>query len=725
MFEAILDKVQNKDPVRSIRDSIPKNRRTEMKGINFAKYMDNRSSVPKQKIRVQYIKPKSISTMYKDRGDKLEQREFNATKEGIRDARLYVRELMDKYKKNLPFFETLREGQQKAIEQKVQVRNEGADEVLKEIKKLSKDKKYKTPQQIEKVLFKKMDKPKYTTGTKSGELFFDKQGKNFSFPRDKEFFGVPFAKKKGNERRSALRQIIGTEMFKNNPNYKNASVLLTKFYSQDPKKPTFKPSPNEEKIMLNFLRKFSFIQAFGKGKGQSIPEAFFRSLKLNVGNKIKTYDEVVGTEKILRNYLSNPNLPNDEKLFYQQTLSKIVNNKNTLLKGLKDEIPNLFSGKAKAGYMQLDHRVPKALGARTTFLPYDYIGRATYVPGRFNQIKSFTYDVPLIKAIEGYNNGTPEEKLLYKKEIQNLNKDFNSRTKGYIKNLKFKFDDEVQISDKTKPISKVDQREVLKEIDKNIKHSNAYFNSYKNQNITGIGKGVKPEDYIIKGKDYDQFKSYIKTFDKDKSLLKKAGPVAALAIPAYIGSEFLPKIMFPTEYEETAGIGAPIVEKAPSTAQKIAGATAATGATIGAAKTGLGKKALKVGGRFIAPAFVGMSIYDTGKALQQGKGVVQSLEEGILGTGLTSAINQYRALSPEGKEAFKTISQAKASEDVLYGDFARPVTQQELEKAQGIYNIEARKSSAENSARATTTCTKNKRTRFGSFRGYLWTVDHF
>ena len=81
-------------------------------------------------------------------------------------------------------------------------------------------------------------------------------------------------------------------------------------------------------------------------------------------------------------------------------------------------------------------------------------------------------------------------------------------------------------------------------------------------------------------------------------------------------------------------------------------------------------------------------MYDTGKALQQGKGVVQSLEEGFLGTGVTSAINQYRALSPEGKEAFKTINQAKLTEDPIYGGMYTGPTQQELEKAEGIYNME-------------------------------------
>ena len=52
-----------------------------------------------------------------------------------------------------------------------------------------------------------------------------------------------------------LRQIIGVEAFKsNNPNFKNVSTLLTKFFTQDPKNPTFDPSEAERKIMRKFLQ---------------------------------------------------------------------------------------------------------------------------------------------------------------------------------------------------------------------------------------------------------------------------------------------------------------------------------------------------------------------------------------------------------------------------------------------------------------------------------------
>ena len=56
---------------------------------------------------------------------------------------------------------------------------------------------------------------------------------------------------------------------------------------------------------------------------------------------------------------------------------------------LKADFPNLFKRKSIAGYQQLEHKIAKAIGETgTSYLPETYIGRATYVPGEFNLIKS-------------------------------------------------------------------------------------------------------------------------------------------------------------------------------------------------------------------------------------------------------------------------------------------------------------------------------------------------
>ena len=94
----------------------------------------------------------------------------------------------------------------------------------------------------------------------------------------------------------------------------------------------------------------------------------------------------------------------------------------------------------------------------------------------------------------------------------------------------------------------------------------------------------------------------------------------------------------------------------------------------------LGKYALGVG----APIYIAGEV-----ASQLGKGVgpIQALEEGIIGTEISRKINELRALSPEAEKARRTLGEARAAEDVLYGSFFSPPSQEEIEKAEGIYKI--------------------------------------
>jgi hypothetical protein len=69
------------------------------------------------------------------------------------------------------------------------------------------------------------------------------------------------------------------------------------------------------------------------------------------------------------------------------------------------------------------------------------------------------FDSPLRNTIEGYNVGTPEEKLAYKKEIKNLVNDFNNRTNGYLKNLNIKFNNNtIEVIDKTPQVADLSQK---------------------------------------------------------------------------------------------------------------------------------------------------------------------------------------------------------------------------------------------------------------------------
>ena len=144
--------------------------------------------------------------------------------------------------------------------EKVDFKTKSMDELMAKVKELSKDPKYKTVKDIERELFKFFDQEKYTRRQGPEFLFFDKEGKNFSFPRNYSIGDFTIGKKKLAERQTILRQIIGTNMFKYNPNHKNAAALLTKFYRQDPSTPTFKPTTTERNIMAKFLRNFSLQQ---------------------------------------------------------------------------------------------------------------------------------------------------------------------------------------------------------------------------------------------------------------------------------------------------------------------------------------------------------------------------------------------------------------------------------------------------------------------------------
>ena len=442
-------------------------------------------------------------------------------------------DLMKKRKEAMKITETSHyEKMTEATKTRVDFKKQSMDELMAKVEELSKNPKYKTVKDIEREVFKFFDQEKYIKRQGPEFLFFDKAGKNFSFPREYSIEGWTIGKKKLAERKSLLRQIIGMNMFKNNPNHKNAAALLTKFYTQDPKKPTFKPTTAERNIMLKFLNDFSFRQSLQKVGG--LPDAFVKNLNFNLDNVIKNYTVVLSNEEKFKTLLQEGGLDSKTKALYEDSLKQIKKNRLGLFARLKDEIPNLFRRKAKSGFFQIEHRVGQALGLTEGFqLPKDYMARATYVPGRFNQAKLYTYDSPLRNLIAGYNEGTPEEKLQYKDDIKKLNKNFNARTKGYLNPLKFTFGDVVNIQDKTPYLKDVDEASLLKELRKNMKHSNAFFESYKGNKIPGIR--TKPETMIISQDQINKFGDYIKIAKTAKGSAK----VKAVATIAAIGGGYL------------------------------------------------------------------------------------------------------------------------------------------------------------------------------------------
>ena len=529
--------------------------------------------------------------------------------------------------------------------EKVDFKTKSMDELMAKVKELSKDPKYKTVKDIERELFKFFDQEKYTRRQGPEFLFFDKEGKNFSFPRNYSIGDFTIGKKKLAERQTILRQIIGTNMFKYNPNHKNAAALLTKFYRQDPSTPTFKPTTTERNIMAKFLRNFSLQQPRRGG----LTGSFFNALNFNLDNVLKKYKIILSNEEKLSELIQGGGLDSKTQALYKDSLEQIKKNRLGLFTRLKNEIPNLFTRKAKSGFFQIEHRVGQALGLTEGFqLPKDYLARATYVPGRFNQAKLYTYDSPLKNLIAGYNEGTPEEKLQYKDEIKKLNKNFNARTKGYLNPLKFTFGDVVNIQDKTPYLKDVDEAFLLKELRKNMKHSNAFFESYKGNKIPGIR--TKPETMIISQDQINNFDNYIKTAKnvKGSGKVKAVTSIAAL-VGGYAADKVLKKHGISLTQEENEKVleasmlPGDLIKEHPVTSALGAAATLRASKSVKGdplkkvrrlhklVSTPLKKLIRTVGTPLAGAGFAGWQIYDNLKA---GESVADAVVDPIVGAEL-------------------------------------------------------------------------------------------
>jgi len=162
---------------------------------------------------------------------------------------------------------------------------EYSDELIDEIDSLTKNKKYKTIKQIEKQLFKKFNNPKYTVASKVDprNAFFNKSEKVFTIPREYEIYGTPYGKRKIAENRIALKQIIGTKFFANNPNYEKTAGLLTSFYTN----PDSEFTKKEIDTMRKFVKDFSVTRSADAER--SIPGSFFKGLQFDFGRKLKDF----------------------------------------------------------------------------------------------------------------------------------------------------------------------------------------------------------------------------------------------------------------------------------------------------------------------------------------------------------------------------------------------------------------------------------------------------
>ena len=386
-----------------------------------------------------------------------------------------------------------------------------SQELLDKTDEFTKSSKYKNLSQVENALFKYFNKSKYTLvpfNTRSKNAFFRPSDKIFNIPKEFKIYGGEFGKKRSLEKQSALRQIIGTKFFANStlPKYNEIRKSMVEFYSL-PESKREDLSAKAKNAVRKFNLDFSISRAVTKGNQEGIVNRFFNEKGFDFTKKIKDYQKIWTTKEGLQGFLKEPNLSNEDRIFYQRELDKLNKTDRGLLTALKERFPAMFKKDAAGGSMQLEHRVARAFGETQDMkLPKDYIARASYVPGRFNQAKYYNYDKPLMDLIAEYNTGDKSAK----DRIKNLTQNFNKKSKGFLNNVKFNFTDKVKMTDSTPLFSRRSDLNVLKDIDKNIRSSDAYFKSFGSERIKGMPVGKVASDFVSASKDVKPFQKLVK-----------------------------------------------------------------------------------------------------------------------------------------------------------------------------------------------------------------------
>ena len=442
-----------------------------------------------------------------------EQRQFPKTSDGYKRAIAYFKQLKSTYKNEIAKFSGSRVDKAKELlGDYTNLKKTYSQELVDEIKKLTKQNKYKNFVQVEKALYRKFNKPKYTTvqNVDPRIVFFNPKTKVFTIPREFEIYGGAFGKKKPSETKNAIRQIIGTQFFANSPNYKKEREYLTKFYTDS----DFKPTADEINLMRKFTKDFSVARSIGaSGAESSIIGRFFRDLNFDFSRKLKDVGKIFNLQEHLKEQIKNPRTSAADKRFFQTELKSLTNDNNTILKRLKEKFPGLFTGQAgQGGSLQLEHRIARSLGDKGPLkLPKDYIARAVRVPGRFNQAKYEAFDKPLLDLLTEYKAASKANKPGIQLQIETLKDNFNKRTGGYLDSLNFKFGNNVKITDSTPLVSKVKGPDLLFDIDKSIKQSNKFFGSFGDERLKGMPKASAASDFVTSGKEYDLFKKLVNT----------------------------------------------------------------------------------------------------------------------------------------------------------------------------------------------------------------------
>ena len=403
-----------------------------------------------------------------------------------------------------------------------------AKKLVDKITELTKDPKNNTFDKVYKALIKD---PEFSKSPKNIQFKFletvnidGKPTKVFRIPRDFQIYGDRWGKRKSREQITGLKELIGTKIFENRKvnGFKEIADEMEKFYTD----PNYKLSDKNKALIKEFNNDFSITRTSDRGNARSISTRFFKNLNIDLDRKVNEVNKIWTTKEGLTKLIDDPTTSASARATFIK--ERAANDKiyRGVLESLKNKYPGIFKKGAAAGTMQLEHRIARSLkDSNILKLPKDYVARASYVPGEFNKSKFELFDKPLTKLIQEYNQSGRADKLRIREEILKLQKDFNTRSGGFIDNLSLNLGDKnniklpkrISIKDSTALFSELSNRDVLANTVKNIESSNAFYGSYGSERLKGMSKGKIASDFIVKGNEFDRLKNLVVEMGKTNS----------------------------------------------------------------------------------------------------------------------------------------------------------------------------------------------------------------
>jgi len=423
---------------------------------------------------------------------------FDASPEGYEQAVKKHNEL----KKSVGKVQTLQEigaGANKIKQDYNNLKRTYTDDLIKWVNANAANEKYQIKNgrdQLFKDAFKEFNKGKYiqvpetrATGSDAWlkKNLFIKDGR-FQFPREYNFLeGFGTGKMGYKDTSNIFKQFLSYQLLDKNPNFTTTMQDLTDFYTGQKTKTDFTQKE------LSRLQKFASDNNIG---GSSTIGKLLAQKGFDFNNKIFEFTKFKTVYESLTEELKQPGVPEYRQNQIRTAMSRINRNKDTVLKQLKSEYPNLFRSQS----MVLEHANPQAFAKTESFFPKNFRLKAQYAPSAFNQLKNINFDQEFVKLSSRYNNETDP---LFKKDVRNkiekLVKDFNDKTKikgvGYLDDLDIQFGkDKIRVTDKAKLISDITDQDTILQVLKNTAHSNKYLENFPDAKVrlNPTGKGSYP-----------------------------------------------------------------------------------------------------------------------------------------------------------------------------------------------------------------------------------------